>query len=106
MWAQRQLLEHAAPLMHATLRIAATHVAQRLDMEMLLLAEVDIGQHDILALDGKLAMVQAMAPFRMAVAESQHVEIVERRERRLQRLRTFAKDHGGRRRMSCAGLPV
>ena len=76
MRAQRQLLEHAAALMHAAVRIAAGHVAQRLDVEMLLLPDVDARKHDVFAFDGKLAMVQAVAPFRMPVAEAQHEEII------------------------------
>ena len=70
MRAQRQLLEHAAALMRAAVRIAAGHVAQRLDVEMLLLPDVDVRKHDVFALDGKFAMVQAVPPFRMPVAEA------------------------------------
>ena len=43
---------------------------------MMLLADVHVRKHDVLAFDGKLAMVQAVSPFRMAVAEAQHEEIV------------------------------
>ena len=62
MRAQRQLLEHAAALMHAAVRIAAGHVAQRLDVQMLRLPHVHVRKHDVFALDGKLAMVQAVSP--------------------------------------------
>ena len=50
------------PLMDAAIRVAAGHLAQRLDVEMLRLAHVDVGEHDVLALDRELAVVQAVRP--------------------------------------------
>src|ERR1700736_2741588 len=95
MRAQRQLLEHAASLMHATLVVAAGHVAQRLNMEMLLQVHVDVIKDDVFALDGEFAVVQSVRPFRMTVSETQHEEIVDRLECCLEVLRTLSQHDGG-----------
>src|SRR5258705_11866809 len=106
MRAERQLLQHAAPVMDAALRIAAAHVAQRLHVEMLLLPHIDIGQYDVFPLDREVAMVEPVRPFGVAIAEAEHEEIVDRRERRFEPLRTFAENDGGWCRVPGAGFPV
>src|SRR5262249_7551396 len=80
MRAKRQLLEHTAPQTDPACSITADHVAQRLNMQMLLLTRVDPGKHDVLTLDSEFAMVQPVPPFWMTVTKAEHVEIVERRE--------------------------
>ena len=51
-------------------------------------------------------MVQPVRPFGMAVAEAEHEEIVDGRERRLQPLGAVAEHKRRRRRMTRAALPV
>src|SRR5262245_5517223 len=91
MRAHRELLQHAAAVMGATVGLAANDVAQRLDVQMMRLPYVDVFQDDVLALDREFAMIQPMRPLRVAVAEPEHEEIVDRREPRLQLFRAFAE---------------
>ena len=91
MRAQRQLLEHASSPMYAASLITAGYLAKRLHMEMLLQTRVDIVKHDVFTLDREVAVVQSVAPFRVAVSETQHEEIVDRCECRFESLRIFAQ---------------
>ena len=55
---------------------AVGHLADCLHVEVLRGARVDLGELQVLALDGERAMGQAVAPFRMTVPQPQHVELV------------------------------
>src|SRR4029079_5004001 len=85
-----ELLQHAAAAMLNSAGIVASHLAQRLDVQMMWLGQVHIFQHEIFALDREFAMVEAMRPFRMAVAEAEHEEVLQRLESRGELLAAFA----------------
>src|SRR4030095_3958351 len=94
-----------AALMHLSACAPAGHIAQRLDMQMMRLPHIDVLENNILALDREVAMVQSMRPFRMAIAEAEHEEVVDGRKRRLQPFGAFTKRERRRRRMSRTALP-
>src|SRR6266700_6517487 len=106
MWSERQLLEHAAALTRVSPFIAATDLAQRLDVQVMRLAHVDVSQHDVLARNDETAMVEAMRPFGMPVAQAQHEEIVDGREGEFAPPAAIGQSDDGGRRMARAGLPA
>ena len=105
MRAHHELLQHAAAPMFPPAAVAARHLAQRLDVQVMRLAHVHIVEDDILALDREFAVVEAMRPFRMAVAEAEHEEVLQRRERRRELSGAFTEGDDGSGRMPRAALP-
>ena len=95
-----ELLEHAdaAPR-------AAGGFADGLDVEVERHGRVDVGQRPRLAVDDVVADAHAVAPERVLVAEPDHVEVVERRQRDAQLLAAGAPQRDlGAARVPRAGL--
>lgn len=56
MGTQRELLEHAPPDLGDSLLVAQGHLAERLNVQMLRLADIDVREGHILALYGEGAV--------------------------------------------------
>src|SRR5215468_3229779 len=102
MRAEDELLEHADAAAFAEARFA-----DRLNVEMEGHRLVDLRQRPGLAVGDVVADAHAVAPYRMLVAEPDHVEVVQRRERDAQLLaRGAPQDDLGAPRVAGPGLEL
>ena len=79
MWAEDELLEDTDAA-----AVAETGFAHRLDVEVQGQGGIDVPQGPRFAVDRVVGDAHAVSPLRVLIAETDHVEVIERRELQLQ----------------------